>query len=246
MAATVGKKLAISFVGPSLGAYVAASVACGPTAPSAANTGVQIEPITSVLHVSQSVRFALTVDGRPLAATWTSSNPAVLAIERDGRAEALKVGTATVSATAESSTAMREMSIVPDYRGRWTGLMRMSCQRISGRGPIPCSPDARYQITLELDQNFTTVSGSINLFREPTIGRVAGEILENYHLTLQGAARNAEHHGEFRIEQWDTYLDEAGERMLGRWTSDSKFWNGFGPQHRKEEYELLDVRRTRE
>lgn len=59
---------------------------------------------------------------------------------------------------------------------------------------------------------------------------------ENNHLLLEGTARNAEHQAEIKIEQWDTFLSDTGKQMLGRWTADSVFANGFGMQHQREEY----------
>jgi hypothetical protein len=82
------------------------------------------------------------------------------------------------------------------------------------------------------------------LFNVPTVGPVAGEIADNNHLTLSGSARNSECRDEHRIEEWETMLDpNLPNRMVGRWTADAHFLNGFGMQHWKEEFAFIDVNR---
>lgn len=156
---------------------------------------------------------------------------------------ALREGAATVSAMAHAQTVTRLIRVVSNFSGPWNGFMSMACQRISGRGPLLCSPAAKYRIRLALEQTGATISGTIDLFQEPSVGSVSDVVTESNHLVLSGTARNPEYKEEHRIEQWDTSLDELGRRMLGRWAADAQFLNGFGMQHWKEEFTLLDVKR---
>jgi hypothetical protein len=156
----------------------------------------------------------------------------------------MSVGVATLTAIAQGQTTNRIIRVASNFAGTWNGFMSMACQRVSGPGPLLCHPAARYRIRLSLEQTGELVSGTIDLFHEPTIGPVSGTVTEVNHLTLRGTARNSAYMEEHKIEEWDTELDqEGGNRLLGRWTADAHFLNGFGMQHWREEFVLLEVKR---
>lgn len=86
------------------------------------------------------------------------------------------------------------------------------------------------------------MSGTLNIFREPTIGPIDGTIDGDNHLAITGTARSIESQMVLTIEQWDSQLTE-GARLTGTFSADAKFFNGFGPQHQKMEFRLLEVLR---
>jgi hypothetical protein len=197
------------------------------------------------MKVAEQMDLTAIVSGSRVVATWQTSDSGVLRVSGGGQITAMKVGTAVITATRDGMSASVTVHVVPDYGGTWTGLMSMSCERISGPGPISCSPDAHYRITLALVQQGVRASGTMDLFVESTVGNVTGQIDNRGHLVLQGIARNSEHNGQFTIEQWDTYLDDSDGQMRGTWRADALFVNGFGAQHQTQTFTLLDVIKSR-
>jgi hypothetical protein len=43
------------------------------------------------------------------------------------------------------------------------------------------------------------------------------------------------------VEQWDTFLADAGNRLAGTFSVDSQYRNGFGPQHQKRDFNVAEV-----
>jgi hypothetical protein len=90
--------------------------------------GVTIEPETHVLRLGQRQEFYLKLelgDGGPPGGPvpqWTSSNPSVVALTRDGSAttagsavdaSARGIGLATIEVIAHGHTATRQLQVVP-------------------------------------------------------------------------------------------------------------------------------------
>lgn len=98
-------------------------------------TGLVITSPLNAVKLLERVDLKATLDAEPVQASWTSSDPSIFVVEPDSRALGVKLGTATLTATAAGLTASRMVRVVPDYTGRWAGLMRKTCERISAEGP---------------------------------------------------------------------------------------------------------------
>ncbi len=217
-------------------------VTCGaPVEPT--STGLVIRMPADAIKIAEHMQLGAVVNGKPVSATWESSDPSVVTIDRAGGATGLTSGAARITAATNSMSVSVTIRVVPDHGGTWKGLMTMtSCQRITGRGPLTdCQPGNKYQIALTITQSGERADGTIDLFHESTTGPVTGTVNEQGELALQGTARNVQYQAQFTIVMWRTSLSESGARMAGVWTSDSVFANGFGLQHQREEYDLTHV-----
>jgi len=221
-------------------------VACDSTSPSQPDRGLIIYPDTASLRISETIQFFATLDGRSVIPTWSSSVPSLIAVSTTGAAIGVAVGTGIVTATVNGVSAGRTLQVVSDYRGRYSGSAIMtSCVRISGSGPAgSCVVGARVKLMLTLDQQSgASISGTLNIYDEPTIGSVRGTINESDQIAnMNGTLRST---GEDTfvdvLEAWDTVLTDAGTRLAGTFAVDSQFQNGFGPQHQKIAFSLSEV-----
>ncbi len=227
----------------------ALAVACAPGAPGGPTQGVkgvEITPRRDALRMSEEVQLSVSIDGRPAIASWSSSDDKIVAIEPNGLARGVAIGSAAVSANAANQTATLTVRVVQDYRGNFVGRMEQTgCRRVSGSGPLSdCQPGLRSRFILTIDQQLgASVSGVLDVFQEPTVGSISGTINTDSHLVITGSARNAEYQVVLTIEQWDSQLTDSGTRLIGTFSADAQFLNGFGPQHWKEEFKFLDVLR---
>jgi len=181
-----------------------------------------------------------------LAPTWTSSAPELITVSETA---AVAVGTATVTAATGALSVMRTVQVVSDYRGQYSGVAVITrCVRLSGGGPASsCVVGARFAINaLTIDQQpGSSVSGTLNVFNEPTVGSMAGSIDGNDHITtMTGTLRsNGEAANVLLIERWDTVQADGGRQLIGSFGVDLHFQNGFGPQHQDIDFSLTGVTR---
>lgn len=107
-----------------------------------------------------------TLNGR--AATWSSSNPAVVTVDSAGRLTALAPGTATISASAEGKSATASLTVEPRSQyesisnSDWDFLLTANDDRspvwsTARQGWVPRPSDTREQIVI--DQSFTVPAG---------------------------------------------------------------------------------------
>src|SRR6266480_3811871 len=102
-------------------AAVAAS-ACGnsdtATTPTTSTPTSAITPATTVYQVGQTQTFTLSASTTPANVNWSSSDPSVMKIDGSGNATALRVGTATITSTADNNlSATLAVQVVPTYQG---------------------------------------------------------------------------------------------------------------------------------
>jgi hypothetical protein len=170
---------------------VASTLACAPrtpTSPAGSPSGLTITPARDTLFLSEQVQFVASLDGRAsTTATWTSSDDRVITLGTTGLARALSGGNATVTARVDTLMAALSMRVVPEYRGRFSGLLEMTqCTRMSGGGPLhgDCEAGNRSQITISIDQQSGgAASGVLDIFGEPTVGPVSGTVGIDNHLS---------------------------------------------------------------
>src|SRR5262245_54569238 len=107
-----------------------AAAACSsdelPTTPTTTTATAVITPASTVYQIGATQTFTLSASTTPTNVTWSSSDPTVMTIDGSGNATAIKVGTATISSTADNSlSATLAVQVVPTYQGNWTGTARI-------------------------------------------------------------------------------------------------------------------------
>lgn len=228
-------------------AILLAGGACDSMSPNQPDQGLVIHPDTASLRVSETAQFSATLDGTAVTPTWSSSAPSLVSVTDSGMAIGVATGTAVITASTNNVSASRNIQVVSDYRGQYSGTLIITrCVRLSGGGPASsCVVGALFSINaLRIDQQSgTSVSGALNVFAEPTIGSVSGAITDNDHITsMTGTLRsNGEDSIGVVIQRWDTALVDGGRQLTGSFGVDMQFQNGFGPQHQNIDFSLSNV-----
>lgn len=160
--------------------------------------------------------------GRYVEATWTSSNPAVVAVA-NGALNAVGRGTATVTATFEGQSAEAQFEVIGGIAGTWTGTYLVEqCSGSSGSmSEVLCTPPhtgrrpglahvgARLPITMELRVSGVEVTGAVSFgnIRGTLMGqdRGAGFFFLTGVIEAAGATLNIAH--------WDTRVQR--DELMG-------------------------------
>ncbi len=225
---------------PSLIAAVAVSaslVACGddsnnnngaPT-PTTTTTGLSItgqDAIRTGFFANYTATATLS-NGTTQTVTpsWTSSNPGIASVDATGRLNGNAHGSVNLSASYQGSTASKNVNVVQNYGGTWTGTYRMNkcdqagvfaqvhwCQELGGVG-------ATLPFSLALSQGGNSrdvIDGILALgsFAGNVSGSVSGDgrlvIGGTYSVTDEGITFN------ITIGGWDTRAS-PGDSMTGGW-----------------------------
>lgn len=106
---------------------------------------------------------------QPVAATWTSDNPAVLTVDPDGRVRALSAGTTMVRARVWSLTNMKPVQVLGKPLGPWKGEWVVRSCKASGRFERWCADfyriAGRFNFDLQLREDSGRLSGRIAIER---------------------------------------------------------------------------------
>jgi uncharacterized protein YjdB len=100
------------------GAATGSATVCAGTSCSNTSSSVAISPATTVYSLSasqgQTIQFSATANGAAVSATWTSSDPSVIAIDAtQGTAQVLAQGSTTISAQTSSGTGSLTITVGP-------------------------------------------------------------------------------------------------------------------------------------
>lgn len=157
--------------------------------------------------------------------TWTSSNSSIAGVDSNGRLTGFNHGSITLTATHQGASATKNVSIVINFGGTWSGryVIRVCdqsgafaairyCQNLGGvgsQGPMGLSltqaGNDRTQITGAI--SFGTLTGNVT-------GNVTGDgrlvLGSNFTVTSSGITFT------FRIGGWETRVSGASN-MTGRW-----------------------------
>jgi Bacterial Ig-like domain (group 2) len=124
-------------------AFCANSARSSPTPPG--NDILVIVPSIYVLQLNEMQTLSAVVvssgDGtkKPVAASWSSDSPSIVAIGQDGQVGGLAPGTATIRANYQALSATRMISVVRDHARAWNGSYQITnCTCMSGDGPDVC------------------------------------------------------------------------------------------------------------
>lgn len=109
-----------------------AAAACGntATAPSPNDTAATID-LPSTIRIGQTVPAASTVmlgrgGAQPLTSGWHSEDPSVATITDSGAVTGVNNGRTVVFVLYGGLRREREIRVVPDYEGQWSGVYRIS------------------------------------------------------------------------------------------------------------------------
>ncbi len=103
----------------------------GPVPPLREVASVEISGPGATLLTGEVMALTATpraADGTPVPGrrvSWTSGSPAVVAMQGDGRARALALGTATIHATVDGRTASLVLAVLPAQAGELAGRWRL-------------------------------------------------------------------------------------------------------------------------
>jgi hypothetical protein len=194
------------------------------TTPTTATPTASISPASTVYQIGQTQTFTLTATTTPTNVTWTSSNTDVLTIDSAGNATAINVGTATITANADSNvSATLAIQVVPIYQGNWTGTARvLACTDVAGfLSAAYCARNvgAVNTVTLTLTQSAGSVSGSITKSEGANLltGSIGGTIGAGGDVTstatLAGLASGS--NLQLTVISWNSLAN--GATMTGTW-----------------------------
>jgi len=226
---------------PSLIAAVAVSaslVACGDDssnnngAPTPTTTTVSGLSITGLDAVRTGFFWNYTATAtlsngttQTVTPTWTSSNSAIASVDAAGRLDGNTHGSVNLSASYQGRTAAKNVNVVQNYGGNWTGTYRMNkcdqagvfaqvkwCQELGGVG-------ATLPFSLALSQSGNSRDVIDGIF---SLGGLAGNVSGNvtgdgrlviggtYSVTTEGITFN------ITIGGWNTRAS-PGDSMTGGW-----------------------------
>lgn len=130
-------------------------------------------PASNILRIgieqaySASVRYGSGVETTETAA-WRSDAPAVAAIDNGGRARGVDTGDATLVASVKGLEGTLRIRVVPDFQGRWAGLVASrSCSESGFWTRTDICRDlftgAGFPVGFDLRQDRDRVGGTMNL-----------------------------------------------------------------------------------
>jgi hypothetical protein len=213
---------------------VATTVACGGskggndlTGPSGTQpTSLSITPGADLVTIRGTETFTVTAtfsngSTGPVGATWSSDNTSVASVESGGRVTGAGPGRATISASYSGMQATRQLRVVPDYAGRWTGDAQVTgcgddgdwrrvgfCADVGTGGVFPTI------LALTQDRDHVTGTGSFDEMSGP----VQGAIRTSGHIGLDGSFTVTVEGVPFEVTvlNWET-LSTDNQRMTGRY-----------------------------
>jgi Bacterial Ig-like domain (group 2) len=209
-------------------AAVAAS-ACGnsdtATTPTTSTPTSAITPATTVYQVGQTQTFTLSASTTPTNVNWSSSDPSVMTIDGSGNATALRVGTATITSTADNNlSATLAVQVVPTYQGNWTGTAQViACTDVAGflsAGYCARNLAAVNTVTLTMTQTGSSVSGAMTKSEGANLlnGTIGGTIGAGGDITMTGALAGLANGTNLQLAviTWNSLAD--GANMTGTWS----------------------------
>jgi uncharacterized protein YkvS len=182
---------------------------------------------------------------QPVAAIWTTDAPAVASVDRLGTVIGIGAGLANIVATVNGESVVKPLRVVPNYGSRWVGSLtivgcNMADFRVCGRSyPIGTIGT----LTLALSQDRAAVTANLEFtyhivttdtdFTQTRVGSVAGTILDDGRLTLDGTLQARLSDGRLidssTLWNWSSAVD-AGGRVRGNFRELTFFSSGYA-QH---------------
>lgn len=228
-----------------------------PSRPSPVVSGLSIRPQKDILKVGETVEFTTVLMGpegsHPVAAAWSTDSPSHLRVDPRGSVTGLARGTATLTASYETYTAARDLRIVADVTGTWSGQYRVeNCQRLSGGGPSYCKSEfgAVLPFRLRIQQSEDTVTGILEFFSNLNnlveSGPLSGTLDTGGSLTIRAVVRlvSDEHVGETVVDDWRSVVNDEANAIRGQFTRNLRFQNAWGPQTSREECAIQRLERS--
>ena len=157
--------------------------------------------------------------------SWTSSNPNIASVDATGRLDAYAHGSINLAASYQGRSASKNVSMVHNYGGNWTGTYAIQvcdqsgvfaqirwCQGLGGIGAILPFSLALTQSGNGRDQ----ISGTISL--GSLSGNISGNVTGDARLVIGGSYNVTSSGVAFTIVigGWDT-RSAAGDSMSGGW-----------------------------
>ena len=239
--------------------------ACGgdssPSAPSPVAQSAPATPTVTTLRIEgpDAVRTGFSSDyiasatlsngtTQTVMPAWSSNDPAIAAVDGNGRVSGQTHGVVTLTAMHQGVSATKVIPIVANYGGQWSGRFVMRacdqsgvftaiayCQNLGGVGAIG-------PIALSLTQggnDRAQLSGTIS-FGGSLTGNVAGNVTSDGRMVI-GASFNVVSSGvtfTFRVGGWESRLSGASG-MTGRWADNLTAVNVPGNAYTENELQTM-------
>ena len=196
---------------------------------------------TARLHTSNTpFEYTLATTG----VEWSIAPAGVATIDQQGRVTPVSIGTATLTAKYGDRTSSREIRVLHDFSGNWSGQFRITgcsggfdfreCGRMmSGAGAgggtgVGTSPF--YPFAMTLSQFRDQVTGTV---REPRPSgeisySVSGIIRLNGQLVLEASAAKQNNTEPLRVFNWASTTNNGATAMSGAFTKIEPYRGPFG------------------
>jgi hypothetical protein len=210
--------LFIALVG---GLFVIAACGKSDSAPSPTVSNLSLSPATDWVKIKGTEHFSVTAlystgASESVSPAWTSNNTGVATVDSAGLVTGVAAGQATVVATYQSKTAMRDIRVIPDYAGRWAGSWSVTSCATTGALPASwCNSvqGASLPATLQVLQTKDQVSAAWTL--QESNGTAQGSIAGDGKLTLSGSSLQSG--VTIEIVSWQTVTTD-NQQMTGTFT----------------------------
>jgi hypothetical protein len=191
------------------------------TSPSPTVSNLSLSPATDWVKIKGTERFTVTAlystgASESVSPTWTSNNGGVATVDSGGLVTGVAAGQATIVATFQSKTAIRDLRVIPDYAGRWSGNWSVTSCTTSGALPSAwCNSiqNASLPATLQINQTKDQVSATWTL--QESNGTAQGSVSSDGKLTLAGS--NLQSGVTIEIVSWQTVTVD-NQSMTGTFT----------------------------
>jgi hypothetical protein len=201
----------------------------GPTVLTLTLGGTDALRTGGVAHYSATATFS---DGtsRAVTPTWASSNTGVGFIDPAGRFEARGHGSANVTASLGGQSASKQVAVINDYGGTWSGEYIVSSCTGKGEFAALCRDSGVgtvRSVALEVRQdsdNLSQVRGDLLLQAWDNLGGMTGGVTSDGRLNLAGSDDFAWGWDfdfyTFEISELEVTLD-GPDGLRGGWTLDA-------------------------
>jgi hypothetical protein len=166
-------------------------------------------------------------------AVWAVDRPDIVSVDSTGRARAVSLGTASVTASVAGQQVVTTLRVVPNVAGLWRGELQVDTDtRTNGDGPYRPAVGQKAPLEFNLVQTHDLVTGNaVVLAPLPTgaVGAITADWDTVSTLRLHGTFTTDEGF-EVELADWASQVDSAARTMSGRFAMTQRFTNIFGPQ----------------
>ena len=220
----------------------------------ATNVAAPVQQTARLVTSNTPFEYTLATAG----VEWSISPAGVATVDEQGRVTPVSIGTAALTVKYGDKTGTRQIRVLPDFSGTWSGQFRITgcsgghdfreCGRMmagagagsgTGFGETPF-----YPFTATLSQFRDQVTGTV---REPRLSGdlsypVSGIVRLNGQLVLEDMAPKPNTTEPLRVFNWASTTNNGITTMSGAFTKIEPYRSGFGdPYTIRTEHEFTNL-----